>query len=72
MPVPKAALHLDDGAVPRKDDVRPSGEAHDVNAEAIAHPVQRAPDGELGLGVHAADAGHHLGALGPAERVGHG
>ena len=41
-----------------------------MEAEAVAQAVQEGPDGELGLGVHATDAGHEGGAGGWGEGVG--
>jgi hypothetical protein len=72
MAVPEAAFDLDDRAVLRKDDVGPSRELHNVQAVAVAHPVESAADRELGLSVFPSDAGHNFGPLGAAERVGHG
>lgn len=72
MPVPKAAPDLHDSPVTRQHDVRAARETHQVEAEAIAEAVKRAAHGELGLGVLAANAGHHLGALGLGESVSHG
>jgi hypothetical protein len=69
--MPEAPLHLDDGAVLREDDVRPSGEVHDVNPESVAEAVKGLPDGDLGLSVLASNAGHDLGPLCLRERIGH-
>ncbi len=70
--VPEAAFDLDDRAVPRKDDVWPAWEIHEVEAVAVAKPVKCTAYRQLGLSVFPPDAGHDLGPLGAAECVGHG
>ncbi len=64
VPVPEAAMHQDDGAIPQEDDVRPAGEPADVEAEAQAVAMERGADEALARGVMAADGGHDAGAGG--------
>jgi hypothetical protein len=65
----------DDGAVLGEDDVGLAWEGAvfgAVDGEAEAEAVEEGTDGELGLGVARADAGHDLGAFFGGEDVGHG
>ncbi len=43
-----------------------------MDGEAMAHAVEHGPQGQLRLGVPAADPGHDFGALFRSEEVGHG
>ena len=65
--VPEAAVHQDDGAMPREDDVRAPGEPADVETEAQAVAMEAGADQALGRGVMAADGGHDAGAGGGGD-----
>lgn len=73
--VPEAAVDEDDGAEFRQDEIGAAGEGfvfRAVHGEAVAETVEHGPEGELGFGVPAADAGHDVGAFFGSENVGHG
>ena len=69
--MPEAAVDEGDGGMPGQHDVRGAGKVAAVETEAVAHAVQEGTDGQFGLGVRAADAGHEGGAGGGSEEVGH-
>jgi hypothetical protein len=59
MPVPKAALHLDNRAVFRHHNVGAAGKAGHVQPVSQAETVQGVPQDQFGLCVFAPDASHH-------------
>jgi hypothetical protein len=72
MAVPETAVDEDDGAVFRQDEVGSAGEGfvfRAVDGEAVAEAVEHRAQGQLRLGVAAADAGHDLGAFFGGEDV---
>jgi hypothetical protein len=71
MAVPEASFDLDYQAVPLQNDIGPARQSAIVQAETIAEPMERAADGQFGLGVLAPDEGHHLRPLGLSENVSH-
>ncbi len=74
VPVPEAAVDEDHGPVFRQHQFGPAGELAVPRAghgEAVAGPVEHRAQGDLGPGVAAADARHHLGSLFGSEDVGH-
>jgi hypothetical protein len=56
--MPKAALHHNDLTVSRKYNVWPSLQVFDVQAKAIAKPMQNGPHDQFGLCVCAPNPGH--------------
>jgi hypothetical protein len=73
VPVPEAAVHEDDRAMTRQDDVGAAGKPADMEAKAHAVAMERGADQALGRGVMTADCGHHAGAVwGGWQEAGYG
>jgi len=75
MAMPEAAVDEDHGLIFGQDEVGFAGQHavfRAVHREAVAEAVEQRAQGQLGLGVAAADAGHDLGAFFRTEDVGHG
>ena len=70
--VPEAAMDLDGQAMPWQDDIRLAGQVFPVQAESVAHGVERAPDTDLRLGIGLLHAPHDLAALFRGNEIGHG
>ncbi len=68
--MPEAAVHQDDDAMTREDDVGAAGEPADVKPKAQAVAMERGADEALGRGVMAADRGHDAGAGGGGGQEG--
>jgi hypothetical protein len=65
--VPEAAVHEDDLAVPRQDQVGGSWKIAPMQPEPVAERVHRAAHRQLGLRVLLADAPHNAGAGGGVD-----
>ena len=72
MPVPKAAVDKDDGAIFWQDEVGSAGQRfvfRPIHREAVTKAVEHRAQGELRFGVASADARHDFGALFGGEDV---
>jgi hypothetical protein len=63
MPVPEAAMHKDDEAVLRQDNVRSARQVLSMQAEAVSKSVQSRPHNPLRARVLGPDPGHVLASL---------
>lgn len=61
MPMPEAAVHKDDGAILRQNEVRSAVDLLRMKPEAETARVQCPPESQLGLGVVSPDPRHHPG-----------
>jgi len=70
VPVPEATVHENNSTVPRKDQVRFSGQ-FSLQSVTQASAVQVFSYDQLRLGVLAPDAGHHSASGGSIDNIGH-
>lgn len=71
MAVPEAAVHEDDRLMLRKDQIRPTWNALDVQSIPEATRMEAAPQHHFRLGVLAPDPGHHPGPCQVIHDVAH-
>lgn len=71
MAVPKATIYENYRFVLRQHNIRAAGQVLTVQAKAIPQRMQSLSDQDLGLGVLAPDAGHHLTAFRLRDNVSH-
>lgn len=63
MPMPEASMDKDDGSPPRQNNIRPAGQALNVQSEPKARMPKRPANLEFWLGIPAPDTGHERRAL---------
>ena len=61
--MPVAAMHEDNLAAWRKDQVWAAGEVPALQPESVPHGVSQSANNQLRLGVASADAGHDGGSV---------